>query len=177
MLLSSISRPGVVSRAEIGTEAAYVNSYNMPVLLFAHLLHLDRPLPYFLSAQFTVERFIPGPDDCRLAITGKVWLLRPAPGKSLSSSRVSAGVAPYLHPFALLVHPFFSSPPGQETHDVGPEPSISSSSATWCRCGFVACYNDYGQGYLLGTFILVALRPKTLPFRGLHIHTHHPGNT
>ncbi|PKK46556.1 hypothetical protein CI102_9263 [Trichoderma harzianum] len=63
----------------------------MPVLLFAHLLHLDRPLPYFLSAQFTVERFIPGPDDCRLAITGKVWLLRPAPGKSLSSSRVSAG--------------------------------------------------------------------------------------
>lgn len=48
--LSSISRLGVVSRAEMGTEAAYVNSYNMPVLTYHSC---DRSLPSPLSAIYS----------------------------------------------------------------------------------------------------------------------------
>lgn len=123
MLFSSISRPGVVNRAEMGTEAAYVNSYNVPVLLFAHLLFLRLFTPLFPSAQSTVERFIPGPVYCRLAIVGKAWLLRPAPDKSLSSSRVSAGVAPYLHPLLYLYVLSLAAPLARKPTTLDPSPA------------------------------------------------------
>lgn len=133
-----------------------------------------------ISPLSAMKRFSPDTVYCPLTSTGKAWHLRPAPGRRVSPRAASPQVWRHTTSLALssttaqlvrstYMAAFFSP---WLTRGVGS--SISSSLATWRRFCFavVVCSNYYEHGCLLGTFVLVAFRPK---FRG--VNTHHTGRT